>query len=122
MYIDVKKITFLKNITLLASGSLFAQLFNIVGAPIITRIYDVETIGIYSYILTIVTSFTAILNFRYDLAIVSEENTQNVFALIKVNIILGVITSTLITISLWIYFIYYNAMDFNNYIFLCFSY
>lgn len=109
MYIDVKKITFLKNITLLASGSLFAQLFNIVGAPIITRIYDVETIGIYSYILTIVTSFTAILNFRYDLAIVSEENTQNVFALIKVNFILGVITSTLITISLWIYFIYYNA-------------
>ena len=104
----VKNNSFFKNIILLASGSIVAQLFNVLGAPIITRIYDVETIGIYSYIITLVGSCTAIVNLRYDLAIVSEREEERVFPIVKLSFFIGIIFSLILTIVFGIYAFWFN--------------
>ena len=68
----IKKNSFLKNIALLASGSVIAQGIAVICSPVLTRLYSAEEIGIYSYLIAMVSTFTAVINFRYDMAIVTE--------------------------------------------------
>ena len=69
----ITKSSFFKNIALLASGSIFAQVIVVLCSPLMTRLFKVEEIGIYSYIIAMVSTFTSVLNLRYDMAIVSED-------------------------------------------------
>ena len=113
--------TFFKNTVLLAFGSIVAQLFNVLGAPVITRIFDVETIGIYSYIITIVGSCTGVLNLRYDLSIVSAESEDDVYPLIKLCIIIGLINSMFFTFLFVVYTVLIiDRLIIPNYIFIFF--
>lgn len=98
------KNSFFKNIILLASGSIFAQVIVVICSPVITRLYSVEEIGMYSYLIAMVSMFTAVMNGRYDMAIVSEDEEKNIFPIIKLSLVIGVIVSGIATIGFWIYF------------------
>ena len=45
----IKQNKFLKSISILVSGSLLAQLITVLTAPIMTRLFSAESIGIYTY-------------------------------------------------------------------------
>lgn len=95
----------IKSVGILFSGSLIALLISFITAPIITRIFSTQDIGIYSYILSVVTTFWPVLNGRYDMMIVSESSDEQSFSLIKLSSLIGVGISLLvgITFSVYIY-------------------
>lgn len=92
-----------KNVTKISSGSILGQLISIVTLPFITRLYNVEIIGIW----TIVTSFANIIQNVSDLGmantlmICKEKEVSTLF-----NIIVK-ITFVLSTISGVVVFLYY---------------
>lgn len=92
---NILKGSFGKAILTLISGSLLAQGFTIIVAPLLTRIYTPEQLGIYTLILTAETLFGAIICARYDISIVSEKKSENVFPLIKLSIMCTIFLSFL---------------------------
>lgn len=100
----IKRSSFFKNIAMLASGSIISQAIVVVCSPLLTRLFEVDEIGMYSYLITMVSTFTAIMNGRYDMAIVSEEKEDNIFPIIKLSLIIGFIISVVATIGFGIYF------------------
>ena len=97
------KNTFLKSIVILASGSFVAQLISVLSAPIFTRIFTADELGVYTYILSIASIFMAIVNGRYDMSIVTEEKEDNVNSLIKSSLIIGAFSSVIITFGYALY-------------------
>lgn len=112
--IKIKQNIFFKNIILLTSGSILAQFVVVLCAPIITRVYEVDEIGVYSYIIAMVSIFTAVLNLRYDMAIVVEKDEKNIYSIIKLSIIIGIIFSSIATVIFGIYFIIFKV-EYKNY-------
>jgi len=102
--ISLKNNPFLKSILLLASGSFIAQAITALAMPVLTHIYDPETMGRYTYIISVASIFLSVINGRYDVAIVTEKNYYNVFPLLKLCIIVGVAVSILASFSFGTYF------------------
>ncbi len=90
----------------MASGSLIAQTITILVAPILTRIFSPEELGIYALFLTAESLFGGIICGRYEVAIVSESDDKDVFTLIKLSIIICILLSAIASsIYGYIYFI-----------------
>ncbi|WP_175640178.1 lipopolysaccharide biosynthesis protein [Metabacillus schmidteae] len=99
--------TFFKSIITLTTGSVLAQLISFVAAPIMTRLYSTDEIGLYTLILTSVTMFGGVLCGRYDISIVTSKKEDDVFSLIKLSFFISVISSIVISLGFFIY--YYNV-------------
>lgn len=87
----------------LVSGSILAQIISVLTAPIMTRLYSPEAIGIFTYLITIVSILSPVINGKYDLAIVKEKSENNVNAIIKLAFTFGLIVSILGTIGFFCY-------------------
>lgn len=98
--------SFKKSLAMLMSGSLVAQLITIITSPLLTRVFTSEQVGTYTYILSITTMFMGVINGRYDMSIVSEENEDDVYPLIKISLIIGFISSAVITACCYLYIQY----------------
>ena len=85
--------SFLGSILILASGSVIAQGITALSIPVLTRIYLPNDIGIYTYLLSIAAIFMAVVNARYDVSIVTDSEERNVFPLIKLALLIGIIIS-----------------------------
>lgn len=108
--------TFIKNIILLSSGSLFAQFINFVSAPFMTRLFSVDEIGLFTYIISIAYLFAPVICLRYESAIVLEEDENNVYALVKVCLTICVFLSAIIGGCYFLYFFYYGRFDVIGYV------
>lgn len=106
---------FFKNIAILATGSIVAQMITVIGAPFITRLFSPEDIGIYTYILAVSHLFMSIINGRYDMSIVSEKEEKNVYPLIKLSLIFALMMSVVISIIYGIYS--YFFVDYSSYLY-----
>ena len=102
---------FIKNMTLLTTGSFLGQIIAVLSAPIITRLYGVQDIGVHAYIISIVSMFTPIMNFRYDMAIVPESNEENIYPIIKLCVLVGIALSSIISLFILLYFKMYKKMQ-----------
>ena len=80
---QIFKSNFFTSISLLAFGSIIAQIVCFFLLPLITRIYSPEEFAVFTYILSVATIFMGIINCRYDLIIVKVRTNQEVFSLIK---------------------------------------
>lgn len=98
------KNNFLKSITILISGSILGQIVNFITAPVMTRFFSSEDIGIYTYITTIAYVFSPILCLRYETAIVLEEDEDNIFAILKFCFISTFFLSIFIILAYTFYF------------------
>lgn len=96
---------FIRNIGVLVSGSLIAQLIAFAVAPLLTRIFSVEELGKYTYFLSIVHTFMAVMCLRYDAAIVYEHDDRNVNALIKLSVMISLALAFLISAAFGVYFL-----------------
>lgn len=80
----LKSSVFLKNVTILASGTVMAQALAVAAAPILTRLYDPATFGVLGVFVAMVALVSLVAAWRYDLAIVlpkDDEDAANIFAL-----------------------------------------
>ena len=110
------KDSFFKSMSILASGSIISQIITVITAPILTRLFSVEEIGIYTYIVSIATLFMSTINLRYDMAIVSEEDEKNIYPLIKLCLLIGGILSVIISIG-YIFYLNFVKVEYKQYTF-----
>ncbi|MFP7366710.1 oligosaccharide flippase family protein [Corynebacterium callunae] len=64
-----------KSIATLVTGNSLAQLVNIVGIPILSRIYDPIAIGLLAIYVSVASIFSVLASGRYELAIVLPDST-----------------------------------------------
>ncbi|TZF99766.1 oligosaccharide flippase family protein (plasmid) [Chryseobacterium panacisoli] len=69
------KSEYFKNILTLLSGTAFAQLILLLITPILSRVYDPESFGDYTILLSIVNVLTVFATGRYELAILLPKNS-----------------------------------------------
>lgn len=113
---------YLKSVSVLFSGALISQLIVVFSSPIITRIYSAENIGVYTYILSITQMFMAVICGRYDMSIVTEEDEERVFLLIKLSLIITVFISATVSIAVGLlyYFSFLQSSNLQNMMFMIF--
>lgn len=92
------KNNFLKSLTVLASGSLFAQLITILVSPISTRLFSPENFGSYTLVTTAVSIFGPIICLKYDMSIVSAKSINEQTSLITGSFFITIFFSTIISI------------------------
>lgn len=98
---------------ILSSGTLLAQMINVITTPIITRLYAPEQLGAYFSVLTIVSIFTPVINGRYDMAIVLSDSDEESESLIVVSFLFGILFLIIIGFCLFI-FMQVNSTVFNG--------
>ncbi len=101
----IKKSSFFKAILLLSSGSIIAQGIRAIATPILTRIYSPETMGVYTYLISISAIFMGVANLRYEIAIVTDKDESHVFPLIKLSSLIGVCVSFVAALGFGVYFL-----------------
>lgn len=90
---------FFKSISQLTTGAFLAQLITIIVAPISTRLYTPEELGVYTLILTFVSIFGPVLNGKYDLAIVTAKDEKEVAELIVGSALFSIVLIFVITLG-----------------------
>ncbi|WP_161950342.1 lipopolysaccharide biosynthesis protein [Clostridium thermosuccinogenes] len=97
------KNSYLKGLILLFSGSVISQGITFLFTPVISRLFLPEQMGAYTLVLSVVNMFGSIVCARYDMVIVSSECEEEVHSLISLGIIIGIISSIIITMGFAIY-------------------
>lgn len=113
------KSKFLKSIVILTSGSILAQIIALVFSPIMTRLFTTEQIGEYTLLLTAVSMFGQVVALRYDVAIVTEKDEENVFSIVKLSVVLSFLLSFIISVGYAVSYIF-DSLSFGNILFKTF--
>ena len=109
--------TFLKSLTILASGSLIAQALVAVEQLCLTRIFSPETLGIYAFLIAFPHACIGMICGRYDLAIVYEEDESKVFSLIKLTFVINLALSTVLSLG-YAGYIFFFRPEYREFIYL----
>ncbi len=93
---------FLKNVSILASGTIISQIIVVAMSPILTRLYTVEAFGTLSLFASFMVIFSVVTTGRYELAIGLPEKDEKAKNLIKLIFILGFVVSIIYLLILFI--------------------
>lgn len=90
---NVKSNSIWIGITHMGLGTVLAQMINIVAQPILTRIFPAETLGIYTYIISLATMIIPVASLKLDMLIVSESDDKEAQYITDACIIINVFIS-----------------------------
>ncbi|MDD3416771.1 MAG: oligosaccharide flippase family protein [Lachnospiraceae bacterium] len=96
-------------------GTILAQLINVVAQPVLTRVFPAETLGIYTYLISLASMIIPVASLKLDMLIVSDTDDTEAQYITDACILINVIITVLYTIVI---FIGYNCADnniFNKY-------
>lgn len=79
-------------------GTLLAQMINIVVQPILTRVFPAETLGIYTYLISLATMIIPVASLKLDMLIVSEPNEKEAQYITDACIIINILISLIYAI------------------------
>lgn len=82
-----------KNMLLLFSGTVVAQMIPISFLPILTRIYSPEEFGEFSFFLAVTGMLVVIITIRYELAIHLPKSKQEAIKIVNVTLVITLINS-----------------------------
>lgn len=92
-----------RNVAILMSGSIVAQVIPLIIAPILTRLYTPEEFGVYAVFFSVASIFTVIATARYEMAIMLPKSMQVsrylVLTSISIAVFLSVISIVVILMS-----------------------
>lgn len=108
------KNSFLKAIATLMSSSIIVQIIAVVISLIMTRLYTENQIGEYTLLLTAVTMFSPVICGRYEMAIVGEDEEDNVFPLMLLSVIVALVLSVAVGLFYTIYLELTNRIEINS--------
>ena len=80
-------------------GTVLAQMINIVVQPILTRVFPTETLGIYTYLISLATMIIPVASLKLDMLIVSEPNEKEAQYITDACIIINDATGIIIVAS-----------------------
>lgn len=95
--------SFAKNVFTLASGTSIAQLILVLSSILLARIYTPEEFGIFSLFLSIVAILGAIVNGKYDLAIMLPKDDYESLIIVKICFYLSFIMSLIIQLVIFLF-------------------
>lgn len=108
---------FLQSLVILATGSLIAQLMVAGEQLILPRIFTAEVLGIYTFLIAFPQACIGTICGRYDLTLVYEEDEGNIFALVKLNMLLCLLLSTVLSIGYGAY-LYFFRQEYRRFLYL----
>lgn len=94
---------FIKNVSILLSGTVLAQLLTIAMAPLLSRLYTPGEFGYFAIYTSIIAALATIVTFRYELAIVIPKRDVDAVNLVMLCLVLTTVVS-LITFVLIVLF------------------
>ena len=99
----LRESNFTRQVSILATGSLIAQVIVISFSPIITRIFSPEAMGVAAFFIAVVGPLAIISTMSYPIAIVLPKNKNRAFRLIVLSLSLAIIFTTVFSL-LWMMF------------------
>src|SRR5699024_3705581 len=89
---------FIRNVTILASGTAAAQAIGLFSQPIITRLYGPEAFGMMGVFMAVVQIFIPIAALTYPISIVLPKDDRNAKKIVKLSLYIAVFISILVSI------------------------
>lgn len=89
----LKKNALLKGIFYMGFGTIIAQCINVLIQPVLTRLVPAETLGIYTYIISMANILIPVASLKLEMLVVSERDENEAQLLVDVCLILNVIIS-----------------------------
>lgn len=96
------KYPFLKNIGVLLSGTVLAQLIAIATQPLISRLYTDHELGLFSLWLAIPQTIVLVAALRYDMAVVLPSDENEARRLLRTSAVLIIVAATLTSLVCWV--------------------
>ena len=97
---NVTENSYVKRIFVLFSGNVFAQVIPFILAPIITRIYTPEQMGVQGNFIALVTLLGVVANGRYELSVVLPKDDKKAFNLlilsVKITLLIAFLSASLL--------------------------
>lgn len=104
-----------KDVFLMSSGTIIAQSINVLIQPILTRIVSPETLGIYTYIISLATMIIPVASLKIDMLIVSERDDREAQYITDVCILICMAISLLYAVVVSTSFLFGNDNLFTKY-------
>lgn len=96
-------------------GTVLAQFINIVAQPILTRVFSTETLGVYTYLISLATMIIPVASLKLDMLIVSDPDDKEAQYITDVCIIINFLISILYAVVIFIGYNLSNDNIFNKY-------
>ncbi|MEC2073409.1 lipopolysaccharide biosynthesis protein [Alkalihalophilus marmarensis] len=100
---QIKRSNFVKNVTIVASGTAFAQLVAMLSTPIIARLYGPENMGILGVFVAMAAIVTKISALTYPVAIVLPNRDDDARSLVYASIYISLIFASLTTFIIYFF-------------------
>ena len=94
--------TFIRNVSILVSGTIVAQVIAVLASPILSRLYSPEQFGEYAIFITIVGLLSTISSLSYEMAIVKQKEEFDANSLFKICLCISLISSILVFLLVFI--------------------
>lgn len=105
---------FIRNVTMIATGTAMAQIISVSFAPIITRLYGPEAFGVLGVFSSIVAIVTPVAALTYPIAIVLPSQDSDAKGLIRLSLIIAALIAMLMIVLLLIFnnsFVHYLKIE-----------
>ncbi len=103
IFFKIKNNDLLRNVGVLALGTLLSQVIPVLLQPVFRRLYTPEEYGIFSIYLSIVGIFIPIAALRYEQAIVPAESNKEASKLLFLSVIVSFLFSILIFTTIFFF-------------------
>ena len=98
-----KKDSLIKNISLLVSGTVMAQLIPILLQPILKRIFTPEDFGVFDIYLKVLGILVVVYAFKYEMAIILPKNRVKALLLLTLSAVFSLAFTLITTLIIWIF-------------------
>ena len=96
-------------------GTVLAQMINIVVQPILTRVFPAETLGIYTYLISLATMIIPVASLKLDMLVVSAPDDKEAQYITDVCIVINILISLIYAIVILIGYRISDNNIFNKY-------
>ena len=89
-----------KNLAVLVSGTVVAQVAPLLSMPVLTRVYDAQSFGAYSVFTSILSVVAVVACLRFELSIPQIEHERSAIAVFKMSSVIVFVMATLLFLAL----------------------
>lgn len=114
----IKKDSVWRGIFFMGAGTVLAQLINVLAQPILTRLVPAETLGVYTYVVSLSTIFIPIASLKLDMLVVTEKDDIEAQYITDICIFIIMIFSLLYAIIILIGKLFFSNSIFNKFGFI----
>ncbi|MCM3630987.1 oligosaccharide flippase family protein [Paenibacillus glycanilyticus] len=90
--------TFIRNVSVVMSGTAIAQVIAMIIVPVLSRIYQPDQLGVFSLYVSIITLFSVVASFKYEVAIVLPKDEDEATRIFLLSCIITVLLSAALLI------------------------